>query len=79
VSLNWKIYTGETTGYQIYKSTTGVPGSFTLVTSTPATLSPAAATYTVTGLTNGTKYYFYIQAVSLNSQSLTASATPKGL
>ncbi len=42
VSLNWKVYTGETTGYQIYKSTDNL--NFTLVTTAPAVLAPGAGT-----------------------------------
>jgi hypothetical protein len=77
VSLNWKVYANEPTGYQIYKSTNG--GPFTLVTTTPAILTPGTATYTVTGLTNGTPYSFYVVAVGLGGITPTVTSTPKGL
>ncbi|QJD81944.1 GLUG motif-containing protein [Cohnella herbarum] len=58
VTLKWSAV-GEATGYRIYKST--VPGTDgTLVDS----VSPATLSYTVTGLTNNTSYYFTIRAMN---------------
>ncbi|MCL5277796.1 MAG: carboxypeptidase regulatory-like domain-containing protein [Deltaproteobacteria bacterium] len=71
VSLTWSASTGATS-YNIYKSTTS-GGPYTKVGSTTNT------SYTVTGLTNGTTYYFVVTAVNSNGESgysNQASATP---
>lgn len=45
-------------GYHIYQSTVGLSGPYTSI----AILSPTTLTYTVTGLTPSTTYYFKIEA-----------------
>ncbi len=65
------------TGYNVYKGT--VPGgeSGTPVNATP--LARTATSYTVTGLANGTKYYFTVKAINvlgLSAASHQASAAP---
>ncbi|MEC9106827.1 MAG: fibronectin type III domain-containing protein, partial [Candidatus Neomarinimicrobiota bacterium] len=60
--LSWSANTdSDMDSYKIYKSTTSgfTPSSTTLL----ATVNHPTATYTVTSLTNGTTYYFLLQAV----------------
>jgi fibronectin type 3 domain-containing protein len=73
VTLNWTASTGAT-GYDVYEGTSaGGEGSSAQMTVTGTT------TATVTGLTDGTKYYFKIAAVDAggpSAQSAEVSATP---
>ena len=73
VALTWTASTGATS-YNIYRSTTsGGEGTTAIATST-------TASYTNTGLTNGTKYYYTVAAVNVSgtsAQSTEASATPQ--
>ena len=65
------------TGYNVYKGTVSGGESGTPVNATP--LARTATTYTVTGLGNGTKYYFTVKAINalgLSAASHQASATP---
>ena len=65
------------TGYNVYKGTALGGESTTPVNATP--LAPTARTYTVTGLTHGTKYYFTVKAINTigpSAPSGEASATP---
>jgi fibronectin type 3 domain-containing protein len=72
VSLSWNASTGAAS-YDLKRSTTsGGPYS-------TAVASPAAASYTDTGVTNGTTYYYVVSAVNTVGQSANsaqASATP---
>ncbi|HEV3263899.1 MAG TPA: IPT/TIG domain-containing protein [Acidimicrobiales bacterium] len=64
------------TGYDVYEGTT--PGGESTTPVNRTTLI-GATSYTVTGLTNGTTYYFDVQAVNLVGNSVAsneASATP---
>lgn len=75
MSLNWNSYTGAAM-YQIYDSTDSV--TFFNVSST------SMFAYTVTGLTNGTRYWFYVAPTGLSLPGYTiqtkiASGTPGGL
>ncbi|HEX3965523.1 MAG TPA: malectin domain-containing carbohydrate-binding protein, partial [Trebonia sp.] len=72
VGLSWTASTGATS-YSIYRGTTsGGEGSTPVATTT-------STTYTDTGLTNGTKYYYKVAATSsagTSAQSSEVSATP---
>jgi fibronectin type 3 domain-containing protein len=71
VALNWSASTGATS-YNVKRSTTS-GGPYTTAS------SPTATNYTDTGLTNGTKYYYVVSAVSASGESANSSqvnATP---
>ncbi|MDB5987292.1 MAG: hypothetical protein JWR16_2345 [Nevskia sp.] len=76
VTLNWTA-SANATSYTVYKSTSShgeaPPIALTIV-------GGATTTGTITGLTNGTKYYFVMQAVNASGHSTTnsneVSATP---
>jgi fibronectin type 3 domain-containing protein len=83
VSLSWSTTTGAT-GYHVKRSTTS--GAETQIA------APASATYTDAGVSNGTKYFYVVSAVSSAAESAnskevsatpvapaTAPATPTGL
>ncbi|CAN5493680.1 hypothetical protein BH11ARM1_BH11ARM1_11440 [soil metagenome] len=73
VGLVWTASSGATS-YNVKRSTTS-SGPYTTVTST------AANSYTNTGLTNGTTYYYVVSAVNTAGESANsseASATPSG-
>ena len=73
--LTWTGSSGAT-GYSVLRSTTN-GGPYTSVGPTVTT-----TTYTDTGLTNGTTYYYVVQAVNASSQSGNsnqASAVPAGM
>jgi fibronectin type 3 domain-containing protein len=74
VALSWGASTGAT-AYDVKRST--VSGSGYAVISSPATTS-----YTNTGLTNGTTYYYVVAAKNANGSSANsaqASATPQAV
>jgi Fibronectin type III domain len=71
VSLAWTASTGATS-YNLKRGTTS-GGPYTTLS------SPAGATYTDSGVSNGTTYYYVVTAVNANGQSTNsnqASATP---
>ena len=71
VALKWSISSGAT-GYYVERSVTS-GGPYTQIS------TQAAANYTDTGLTNGTKYYYVVSAYNSAGQSANsanASATP---
>jgi hypothetical protein len=73
VSLNWNASSGATS-YNVKRSTTN-GGPYTTIAST------TTATYTDTGLTNGTPYYYVVTAVNSageSNPSAQATATPVG-
>ncbi|MGO9096715.1 MAG: LamG-like jellyroll fold domain-containing protein [Bryobacteraceae bacterium] len=74
VVLSWTASSGATS-YNVYRATTsGGEGTTALVTGI------AATTYTNTGLTSGTKYYYTVAAVNAggtSAQSSEVSATPQ--
>ena len=82
VALNWGAVSGAT-GYRVLRSTTS-GGPYTQVA------SPSSTSYSDTGLTNGTTYYYVVRAFnasleSVNSQQVSATpsvgslATPTGV
>ena len=79
VKLTWKAPPNNDgdpiTSYYIFRSTTS--GSFS--TTPTATVGGSTLTYTDTGLTNGTTYYYVVEAVNAvgaSPKSKQASATP---
>lgn len=62
VSLSWNTVL-DATGYNVY-STNAAGSSYTLITTV------ASASYTATGLINGTTYYFVVSAVNLAGESV---------
>jgi beta-glucanase (GH16 family) len=73
VALNWTAATGATS-YNVYRGTS-TGGEST----TPIATNVTAATYTDTGLTNGTAYYYEVKAVNTygtSGYSNETSATP---
>jgi fibronectin type 3 domain-containing protein len=73
-SLTWTASSGATS-YHVKRSTT-TGGPYTLVS------SPTASTYTDTGLTDGTKYFYVVSAVNSVGESANSSevnATPASL
>lgn len=75
VSLTWTV-TGDVDFIEVYRDTDSNPAGRTRM----ATLGAAARSYTATGLSNGTAYWFWVKyrsvsdALTLNSNA--ASATP---
>lgn len=73
ISLTWSASTGATS-YNVKRSTTS-GGPYTKIA------SPTTASYTDTGLTNGTPYYYVVTAVNSAGESAASSqatATPAG-
>ncbi|NBO08380.1 MAG: hypothetical protein EBV30_03340 [Actinobacteria bacterium] len=58
VILNWSASTGSLVGYVVERSTNGTTWT------TASTTSPSTLSYTATGLTNSTTYYFRVSALS---------------
>ena len=74
VALSWSAATGATS-YNIYRSTTS--GTEVKIATNPVTITTAS--YTDTGLTNGTRYYYKVTAVNSAGESglsSEVSATP---
>lgn len=75
VKLTWSDRSSTETGFQVYRATS-LNGAYTLVTTTAAN----ATTYTVTGLTGNTKYYFKVRAANggstFSNYSNVATAIP---
>jgi len=75
VTLNWTAADGATS-YKVYKSTT----SGSNYSEVDAATKKTATTYKVTGLTNGTQYYFVVKASNAGADSANsneATATPQ--
>ena len=71
VSLSWNASTGATS-YRVKRSTTSGTGYASVA-------SPTTTSYTDTGMTNGTPYYYVVSAVNSageSANSLEATATP---
>jgi arabinan endo-1,5-alpha-L-arabinosidase len=77
VTLNWTVSNGSINAQEVYRDTDSDPAGRVRI----ASPSSGTRSTTVTGLTNGTTYYFWIKArqtdnVWVNSNA--ASATPSG-
>src|SRR5690349_6073024 len=76
IKLDWTNNGGSPTGFKVYVSTDGI--SYSFVDSTDS----STVTYTDTGLTEVTKYYFRVtsyNATGESSPSTAANATTTGL
>lgn len=75
VNLQWSV-DGGITGIEIYRDTDANPSGRTRI----ASLSASARSYTATGLTNGTPYWFWVKytANGTSHNSNAFSATPQG-
>ncbi len=73
VALNWSV-SGTITGIEIYQDTDADPAGRVRV----ASLSASARSYTATGLTNGTPYWFWVKFTTAagSANSNVFSATP---
>lgn len=76
VTLNWNAYPGAT-NYNVYRSTSsGIPDTISYLP-----VSPTTTTYTDVGLTNGTTYYYAVNADGswgVSNFSNQVSVTPAG-
>lgn len=75
IFLNWNDNgEGDLASYRVYRSLTGLVGSFTLL------ISVTTSSYVDTGLTNGTTYWYTVSAVDdagfQSPQSASVNATP---
>ncbi|MEK7672736.1 MAG: S-layer homology domain-containing protein [Patescibacteria group bacterium] len=70
INLSWTAV--ESTGYDIYRSTTS-DGTFTRIGSEPTVSSGATTTYSDTGLSSGTAYFYKITSINLNGESAASS------
>jgi Secretion system C-terminal sorting domain len=70
IVINWQNLATAATGVEIHRSTTST-GAYTLV----ATVSPTAITYTNTGLTANTTYFYKLRAVINSPAQQTAFTT----
>ena len=64
VQLSWRDNSDVETGFEIYRSSSR-SGSYSLITTTPANQE----TFTNSGLSSGTSYYYKIRAINSGSQS----------
>ncbi|MEK3916480.1 fibronectin type III domain-containing protein [Paenibacillus sp. FSL H7-0331] len=74
VALTWKPV-NDSTGYRVYKSVNSSTNGTEV-----ATVSGSVHSYKVTGLTNGTTYYFVVKAINAGGESAASnivSAMPK--
>ena len=68
IKLTWTDRSSNETGFQIWRSTSA-NGTYTLITTTAANVT----TYTNTGLTSNTRYYYKVRAI--NGSSVTSNYT----
>jgi rhamnogalacturonan endolyase len=75
ISLNWTV-NGSVNGIEIYQDTDSDPAGRIRI----ASLSASARSYTATGLTNGTPYWFWVKYTTADgsANSNAFSATPTG-
>ena len=75
VALNWSV-SGTITGIEIYQDTDSNPAGRMRI----ASLSASARSYTATGLTNGTPYWFWVKYTTADgsANSNAFNATPSG-
>jgi hypothetical protein len=72
INLSWTVVSGATS-YDIYQSTTS-DGTYTRLGSEPTVSSGSTVSYSDTGLSAGTAYYYKITALNANGESVASSA-----
>jgi hypothetical protein len=65
VKVSWADQSNIETGYEVYRSATGTPNSWTLATTTAAN----ATSFTDTGLSGDQTYHYYVRAISSSQHS----------
>jgi hypothetical protein len=76
LTLTWTDNATNETGYRVYRSKTNVKP-----TTAAVSLPSGATSWTARGLTNGTKYFFWVEAYNAKgaSAAVTASGTPSNV
>jgi alpha-tubulin suppressor-like RCC1 family protein len=70
IDINWQDNTRRETGFEIHRSTTGAPGTFTLL----ATVGAGLEAYSDPGLDPGAQYCYQVRAIQASTTSTTFSA-----
>ena len=68
INLQWTNVAPNATSFQVYRSTTGVAGTYTLLPG--GTLGPGVMSYQDTGLTAGVDYAYQVKAVDVIGASI---------
>ncbi|HIW56642.1 MAG TPA: fibronectin type III domain-containing protein [Firmicutes bacterium] len=81
VTLKWSGDIDSTESYAIYYDTVDRGSDVALYANKIEGISPAQSSYTIDGLTDGTRYYFVVSAINKNGSTASDSAakTPSGI